>query len=139
MIFPSSVQLRMVKLTAPTVNGVATMDLKIPDDNYVIAGGTGYFATGSHGDWVDIKLVDIDNVMGYGAGFVAGGFGDTLVPESNRGYYVNPNFELNIGSVVNNDPALLVKNLYLRVIATKADINDSDTFYVNLRWGKRLR
>ena len=129
----------MVKLKAATVDGVAMAQIKIPENGYVIGGGTGYFASGTNGDWLDICVVDVDNILGYGAGTVVKCFSDNGVPAANKGYYIDPNQELKIDTIVSDDPAALVKDLWLRLIATKNDVADSDTFYANLRWGKRLR
>ena len=134
---PQSIKLLLVNAKAATVSGVATALIKVPEDRE-ITGGEGCFLNQATGDSIQAFVTDEDNVLGYGAGFVVSAFQDTLVPAANQGYYMLGNNPVKIAPLVNDDPSVLPANLYLKIVATKADLS-ADTLFINIFWGKRLR
>lgn len=136
-IFPQSIKLLMIKGTAATASGIATILIKIPEEREIF-GGEGCFLNQATGDNIKAFITDEDNILGYGAGFVVGAFQDTLVPSANQGYYMLGTKPVEIRPLIGDDPSRLTANFYLKIVATKADLS-ADTFYVNIFWGKRLR
>lgn len=141
---PQSVKILLARGEASTDgSGLAEIIIKVPGSlgskDRTIDGGTGYFENQEHGDYLKIELRDDDNLMGYGAGFVLDSFHDTSVPASQQGWYFMGSDTLSLNPVVSNDPTELPSCMYLHLLGQKANIATSDTLYVNLHWGKRIR
>ena len=151
-VMPQSIKLLMAKGKADTdVNGVADVVIKVPGtvglNERTIQGGFGIFGNQQPGDFLKVELRDDDDILGNGPGFVANRFYDDSIPADNQGWYflssTLQNTEtappLELAPLVNDDVTDLPSGFYLHIIGQKADALVSDTLYVNLRWGKRLR
>lgn len=151
MYMNQSVKLLLAKGSATTDgSGSADVTIKIPGTfgvdakgNFVngrtISGGWGYFANQADGDYVYAEVRDDDNLLGYGAGFVLDRFHDNDVPAANQGWFFPRQQVLELRPLVSDDPTDMPSGMYLHIIAQKANIATSDTFYVNVHWGKRIR
>jgi hypothetical protein len=150
-VVKQSVKLMLAKASAATDGaGKAEAVIKIPGtfsvdakgdlaSDRTINGGWGYFANQADGDYVHAQVQDDDNLLGYGAGFIVDTFHDKDVTTANQGWYFPRQQVLELRPLVSDDPTSLPNGLYLHIIAQKANIATSDTFYVNVHWGKRIR
>lgn len=114
------------KFTA-TANSVSTGDFKILNDS-LIDGGVVFAKNTAMGDKVTLQVVDVDNVMGYGANVVLGQYVTN--------WYINPDstFQVDFKSAY---PAKIFTGLYLRVLYTSVGNNNVD-FIINYRLHKVL-
>jgi len=98
-----------------TKNTETTHDFLIPDAISAIKGASSMFVNNVTGDYVKVELVDVDNVLGYGAGLVLGAFISK--------WYILGSQMLTIDNVsVSNLPAT---GLYLRFVYTSiGTVND---------------
>lgn len=53
-----------------TKNTTTTFDLKIDKDKCYCSGGEIIVKDAEHGDFIEIQIIDIDNILGYGANTV---------------------------------------------------------------------
>jgi len=151
MAIPQSVKLMLARGEANTDgSGTANVIIKVPGTFSVdakgnlasertVEGGFGLFKNQEPGDYLKIELKDDDNLLGYGAGFVLETFHDTDVAASNQGWYFMGSEVMEIHPIVSDDPTDLPCGMYLHMTGQKANIATSDTLYINLHWGKRLR
>jgi hypothetical protein len=139
-IMPERASLRMARGKADTTDGIATLLVKIPgtpgqDEGRVISGGAGWFGNLHEDDYVKVYITDEDNITGAGAGAIVGKYTDEDVAEEDRGWYINKHKgwvdvrELQMFGII-------PPGLYLKIVATKGDLS-SDTFRMNIKWGKR--
>lgn len=93
-------------------SGETTYDFKIPDHSYIV-GVSGFFSGQNAGDFVKLSVVDVDNVMGLGAGAVLA----TPITK----YWINPanNTQEAVGI---GYPLFARKDLYLRFSYTTTNI-----------------
>jgi hypothetical protein len=144
---PQSVKLLLARGKAATdVDGLADVILKVPGtfnwpatDGRAIEGGFGCFVNQEEGDYITIELRDDDNLLGLGAGYVVDTFDDTGVPTANQGWYFLGSNPLDLHPVIHDDTSDLPAGMYLHMMGHKADSATSDTLYINLHWGKRIR
>lgn len=135
-----SVKLLLAKGKADTdVNGKSEISFKVPTDGRSIEGGFACFANQEDGDWLTATLNDDDDNLGYGAGFEVDSFNDKDMPTDQQGWYFLGSSILELHPIVIDDPSDLPGSLYLHVVGHKANTATSDTLYVNIHWGKRLR
>jgi hypothetical protein len=114
-------------------NGLATILMKIPGTRYVKSGQMWFSGTLHPDDSFKVLITDEDNILGYGAGAIVGGYIDTQLPADNQKTYINIHkkyAELESISGVGK----LVANLYIKIIAQTGD-NRVDTFYATVAWG----
>jgi hypothetical protein len=148
-IVNQSIKLLLSRASSATVSGVADATIKIPGtfaldingtpvNTRTISGGWGYFANQQDGDWVTAEVRDDDNILGYGAGFVLDTFHDKDLPSANQGWFFPKQEVLELRPLISDDPTDIPAGMYLHILATKADLS-SDTFYVNVHWGLRIR
>ena len=139
-ILPQSIQILTARAKASTDdNGLAETKVKIPTEGRTISGGIGFFENIEPGDYLTIEIRDDDNILEGGVGAVVSTFDDQLVPVDNQGYYFMGNYPLEVKPLVGNDSRILPGGLYLYICGHKADTATSDTLYVNIFWGRRIR
>jgi hypothetical protein len=103
------VQFRIQGIIGTATAGAATnIQWKLPERRY-IEGGHVLIKDGAWGDKVQFQIVDVDNVIGYGAGAVL----DTFVSD----LYVNPE-KIDQGEFRCPYIADVYANLYLRLVYT---------------------
>jgi hypothetical protein len=104
-----------------TANSTTNIEYKITEERYI--NGLELILSGnSLGDYVHFEIVDVDNILGYGAGLVLDRFADTwyMDPGSSRqGPYLLPY------------PAKIIANLYLRVAYGNTSESTSVSMKVN--------
>jgi hypothetical protein len=131
-----------------TGTGIAISQIVIPGtpgstDGRWVAGGEAFF---DHADVKDrviaIDVVDVDNLLGLGAGTVVKTYHDEEVAEENRGWYIGVDqFDAtgNAG-IIEIEPmgyyGFIPAGLYLRITAKKDPANKTGTFRINIAWGK---
>lgn len=141
IVIKERLKIKAAKAKASTSNGVATLDLKVPGvmangEGRYIKNGAVWFVDYHADDYIKVQVVDVDNVLGYGAGLVIDSFVDTDVPEENQGWYISP-FD-KIGRMETLREALFIPaQLYIRIIATTGDTR-FDTLRLDVTWGTRL-
>ena len=110
-----------------TKNQLTNIDWLIPQTAYLgtnkqsYMDGIEYLADKAvAGDYMKFQIVDVDNILGYGAGFVADEFGDD--------WGVMPNTPTTIRLY----KAKLIPGLYIRIKYTSTGTTDDVTFVANL-------
>lgn len=126
-------------------DGVYTATIKIPGtvtkpaksiDGRVISGGRAWFEAPHKDDRVEIHITDEDNIMGAGAGYVVGSYTDNEMVAECRGWWICEHIKyLDIRELVST--GFVDSGFYLKVIATAGDARTTDTFRLNIKWGKR--
>lgn len=131
---PDRATVQMARMKCDTVSGVATCKIKIPADARKINGGLAWFGNHHADDFIAVYITDEDNLLGYGAGFVVGGYTDAAVPEANRGWFIPTTAPyVSIERLV--EFGTLPPNMWLKIVGTKGD-GAADTLRINLHWGK---
>lgn len=114
------------KFTA-TAGVTTTGDYKILNDS-LIDGAVVLVKNSALGDKVTLQVIDIDNIIGYGANVVLGQYVTN--------WYINPDstFQVDLKSAY---PAKILAGLYLRVSYTSVGANNVD-FLINYKLHKIL-
>lgn len=134
---PDTGTLKMAKVKAATVNGVATLLIKVPGTfnpdrpARIIEGGKGWFEGSHHDDSAEVFITDEDNILQQGAGTPVGSYTDTGVPEANQGWFLYKG-ELEVRALAGI--GRLLGGLWVKIIAKTGD-NRADTFRANIIWG----
>jgi hypothetical protein len=136
---PQRASLRLAKVKADTVSGVATALLKVPgtpgvDKGRLIQGGTAWFGIPTLSDQIEVHISDEDNILGQGAGTIIASYTDSDVPEANKGWFI-PKSDLGIQVTAFAELAAIPAGFYLKIVGKKGDLNLSDTLFVNIKWG----
>jgi hypothetical protein len=102
-----------------------------------IAGGEAWFDVATNGDKVELcEVVDIDNVLGYGAGTVLKRWHDEEAISTKQGWY----FPIH-RPILSVEPiggyGFINSELYLRIKAKKANNITTGTLYLNIFWAKQ--
>lgn len=133
--------LKIASIQSDTVDGEAVLLLKVPG---IMANGDGRFVSGGYA-WFDsqhkddrilnIEVVDIDNVLGYGENVVVKTYHDDDVDDANKGWRIPIKFgHLEVETL--GGYGFIPAELYLRVVGRKGD-SSSGTLYINVEWGKK--
>lgn len=101
-----------VKDTA-TANDTKTIDKKFTEPVYLYGGIYEIVGNANDGDYLEIQVIDIDNVLGYGTNFVLA----TFVEKE----YIN--IERKYNEITSEDGDLIPTGVYLRVKYTAAGSN----------------
>jgi hypothetical protein len=129
---------------APRTTGTATLQipgtfggLNPPANGRYIDEGMAWFTPGCDGDIVtQIAIVDNDNILGQGAGFVCGTYCDTQVPTANQGWALHPVFPTEVSTL--GWYGFIPSGLYLVIAVTRsATATVNGNFYCNIKWGMR--
>jgi len=99
--------------------------------------GKSWFSAQHEGDIVtNVEVVDVDNILGYGAGLVLKTYHDDEAPSENHGWII-PKHEGSIQVEALGGYGFIPAEIYLRVKAKKGESQISGTFYLNIKWGKK--
>ena len=135
---PESGTLKMARFKETTVDGVAIVLLKIPGNfdpdkpGRVVARGRARWESASHvDDWVELHVVDHDDILNYGTDVVIATYTDVDVPEENRGWYMLGQ-DLSVEALAGM--GRLPGQLYVQIIFHTGD-GRTDTIRGNLEWG----
>jgi len=90
------------------------IDLKLLDDCFLI-GGILRTQTSSFGDYAVFQVIDIDNILGYGAGAVLGQYVNKWYMKSDEQEQLNE---------TTTYPAKVLAGLYLRIVYTSIGLID---------------
>ena len=99
--------------------------------------GEAFFDTHHVGDkLIKMELVDLDNILGYGAGLVMGSYCDAETPSDNSGWYFPPTGILIVDKF--EKVGFIPSGFYFRVSAQKAAGQTTGTLYANIKWAKYM-
>lgn len=138
-VIPETGTLKMAKFKKATTDGVAVVLFKIPGEfnpnipTRVIQGGKAKWETSSHvDDWVEVYVVDQENITQQGVGALIASYTDTdVTEEAERGWYMlDQELELEALAGMGRLPG----NMYLKIIFHTGN-NRTDTIRGNLIWG----
>ena len=119
----------------------ATILLKIPGvmangDGRWVSGGEGWFDSIHKDDRIiELEVVDVDDVLGGGAGAMLKAYCDDDMPESNEGGRIC----LHTGTMKIESMGgygWIPAQLYLKIMAKKGGDITTGTFYCNIQWAK---
>lgn len=98
-----------------TKNTTTNIDYKLTEERYI--NGVDLLIKDSvWGDYVKFQVVDVDNILGYGAG--------TVLDEFGSDWYIDPNV-CQQGQVIIPYPAKIIANLYIRIVyVSVGTVND---------------
>jgi hypothetical protein len=122
-------------------NGSVDVSLPVPGDitlgngRYIDAGCAWFDEPHPDDRVVAIECVDLDNVVGYGAGAILKTYHDDEQPETNRGWripYKRGQVEIDTMAGYGFIPS----QLYLRIRAKRGGGLTTGRFYYNIKWGK---
>jgi len=134
----SNITLKMAcgKATS-NVSGFVQLDIKVPGtagsgDGRYVEGGSAWFLTYHPDDHFKVHVIDVDNILGYGAGTQVGSYTED---GANAGFYAEPDGKVHVNSM--GFFGFINSGLYLRMEAQCGD-NTQDTIYTNIIWGKKV-
>ena len=121
---------------ASNSSGYVELDVKVQGtpgsgDGRYVQGGTAWFLVHHPDDHFKVYIIDVDNIMGYGAGFQVGSYCDT---GADAGFYAEPDGKVHVDSM--GFFGFIPSGLYLRMIGQCGD-GTADTIYMNIIWGKK--
>lgn len=109
-----------------TKNTIQNIDLKIEHDNVLVHGAMFYAKDAVFGDHVKAKVVDVDNILGYGAG--------TVLSKWIEKWYIVPNTLL---KVTQDSAADILNGLYLRIqytsVGTTNNVEVICNYYLSIK------
>jgi hypothetical protein len=103
------------------VNAITSYDWKFPEERWLTGG-----VLKAQGDWgsnVSLQVIDIDNVMGYGA--------NVVLDEFVTSFYITDVVQDQISKEFNY-PALVPANLYLRVKFNNISLTNTGKVALNI-------
>lgn len=136
----SDVSMKLCRHKVTTTSNTGTLKIKVPgtfgsSPGRLIAGGFAFFGNGVAGDYVDeINVVDDDNNLGAGAGYIVKSWHDDDVTSyQSSGLWLCPGENI-IQSM--GDWGEIPAGLYLEIKVVKKAGESDDTFYVTIIWGE---
>lgn len=123
----TDIVLKTIKSISSFADQEAIITIKIPGipgsgNGRYIAGGYAFINNFTLGDCIkEMSIVDVDNLLGYGANFVLQTYHDTDVSEENQGWYLWPTNPVNASAVgeIEIDPmgyyGFIPAGLYLKM------------------------
>lgn len=122
-------------------NGDAVMSIKVPGtygtDVRFISGGELWTSDQHKNDRVlEVSVVDVDNVLGYGANTVIQTYHDTDVPSDQQGWRI-PFKRGQVDAETIGGYGVIPAELYLTIKVTSGHGNATGTAYVNIEWGSQ--
>jgi hypothetical protein len=132
-----------------TDTGLAVVQILVPGtpgttDGRYMAGGEAFMYPLDVGDAVvKLEIVDVDNILGYGADTVLKAYHDDELPEANQGWF----FPIEQTDGTHHAGLVEVETLagygfipagfYLRITAKKVSTGIAGTFFASVFWGKK--
>ena len=118
-------------------SGLAKLDIKVQgtpgtEDGRFVQGGTAWFLNHHPDDRFKVLIIDVDNIMGYGAGFQVGSYCEM---GANSGFYAEPSGMVSVKSM--GFFGFIPSGLYMRMEAQCGD-GTIDTLYMNVVWGVKV-
>lgn len=143
----TDIVLKCAKYTAAFSSGHAEISIKVPGtpgsgDGRYVAGGYAFTDLFSFGDKMkSISIVDVDNLLGYGAHTVIQTYHDSNVDETNNGWYMWPSHSVS-GSAsgeIEIDPlgyyGFIPSGLYLEIYF---ESSVATNVYCDVWWGQSV-
>lgn len=111
-----------------TKDAITTSDLKITDSNQYLHSGELFTKDGAYGDWIEVQIIDIDNVLGYGV--------NTILRQYIKKFFINPTGNLEVRSpYIGKTPT----DVYIRIIYHSVGLVLDPKVYVNLFFHTKVR
>jgi len=128
--------LKLAKMSGAVADdGTVTMSIKLPSGGRYLSSGEGFFDVSTVGDEItSVRVVDTDNVLGYGGGAVIADIGDIDLDAVNQGWYI-PAGGMSFKST--GVDMFIPEGLYFEIKAKKGGGITAGTCYVNLFWSKK--
>jgi hypothetical protein len=99
-----------------------------------VAGGIAFFNTWNAGDRITkVEVVDVDNILGYGADTVLKTYHDDQAASGNTGWYIKPQGFIEIEPI--GGYGFVPAELYLRITGQK--VTGTGTLYINIWAGRK--
>lgn len=121
-------------------NDIAEASLVIPAGGLYIAGGEAFTDVFYAGDaCTEIKVVDVDNLLGLGAETTIATYHNTSVPTANQGWYFLPN-HCNTGLISERSLGFygfIPEGFYLELYFKKKPASTATTVYINYWMGEQ--
>jgi hypothetical protein len=122
-------------------NGDAVMTIKVPGtygDNVRFISGGELWVSDQHKDdrVLEVAVVDVDNVLGYGVNTVIQTYHDTDVPEEQMGWRI-PYKRGQVDAETIGGYGVIPSELYLVIKVKSGHGNATGTAYVNIEWGSQ--
>jgi len=139
-----------IRVATDPATGIAVVQIKSPGtpgvagEGRYIMGAEAFFKSAHPEDRITkSEVVDVDDILGYGAGTVLKSYHDDEAPEENQGWFIGVDQygpDGQNGSFVEVKPlggyAFLPAGLWLRITAVKDPASKTSAFFANLLWGK---
>lgn len=103
-------------------NSTSNISWKFPEARY-LTGGILSVVGGQSGDTISVQIVDVDNVLGYGAGAV--------LDEFVTNFFINPTVSKQLDFECQY-VALIPANTYMRLVCVNTGTGTDATVYMNL-------
>jgi hypothetical protein len=122
-------------------SGNAEMSLLIPGtpgtaDGRWVNGGIAFFDEQHHGDRITaVEVVDLDNILGYGAGTVLKTYHDEDVPEANQGWRI-PDRRGLVEVETMGGYGFIPAGLYIRIKGKKGEGVTTGTLCIDIEWAR---
>ena len=127
-------------------NNEAVLNFLVPGtpgstDGRYVAGGYAFTDVMGFGDKVEeINVIDIDDILGYGANTIVQTYHETDMSESNKGWYFWPSPQA--GGEIEIDPmgyyGFLPSGLYMQIKFKKTVASGATKVYCNVWWGTQV-
>lgn len=127
------------------LNNEAVINFKIPGtpgtlEGRYVDGGVAFTNIMGFGDKVkEINIIDIDNILGYGADFIIQTYHEINLLDSNKGWYFWPSpqagGEIEISSM--GYYGFIPSGLYIQIKFIKTELSQATCVYCNVSWGIR--
>lgn len=109
-------------------NDATYSDFKITSDKQYLHSGELFTQDAIHGDWIEVQIIDIDNVLGFGA--------NTVLRQYITKFFINPNDNLEVKSpYIGNIPL----NVYIRFIYHSTGLVVDPKVFINLFFHTKIR
>jgi hypothetical protein len=132
-------RLKCARGEATYASNECTISFQVPTGGRWIAGGSAFTDAFYPGDYVHTcQLVDVDNILGYGANTVLANYEDQDITSTMQGWYFEP--DANNTGFIEIEPiggyAFIYEGLYLVLNFTKHPSSTATKVFVNVWWGK---
>lgn len=133
-------RLKCAKSTATFANNVCSASIEIPSGGRWIAGGYSFTDAFYAGDMIKTcQIVDVNNILGYGANTVLATYEDADTAATNQGWYFEPHSAgtgyLEIEPI--GGYAFIPEGLFLVTSFEKEQSSTATKVFVNYWWGKQ--
>lgn len=118
----------------------ATIMIRVPGtpgtgQGRFISAGEAWFSAQHEDDLVEAWIIDVDNILGYGAGFQVGSYTDDEAAEGQKGWRI-PAIRGTVRVEAIGGYGFILSGLYIKIAGTKGGGITTGKLFTNLEWGK---